>query len=84
MDINVNKLQETVEDREAWHAADHAVAESDKTRQMNNSYNKGGKKQQQGKTASSKTVLEKLDSYIQKDQTGQLSQIIHKNNFKMA
>ena len=28
MDINVSKLQETVEDREAWHAADHAVAKS--------------------------------------------------------
>ena len=28
MDMNVSKLQETVEDREAWHAAVHGVAKS--------------------------------------------------------
>ena len=27
-DMNLNKLQETVEDREAWHAAVHGVAKS--------------------------------------------------------
>ena len=29
----VSKLQEIVEDREAWHAAVHGVAESDMTKQ---------------------------------------------------
>ena len=28
MDMNLSKLQETVKDREAWHAAVHAVAKS--------------------------------------------------------
>ena len=28
MDVNLSKLQETVKDREAWHAADHGVAKS--------------------------------------------------------
>ena len=28
MDINLNKLQEIVKDREAWHAAIHGVAKS--------------------------------------------------------
>ena len=26
MDMNLGKLQETVKDREAWHATDHGVA----------------------------------------------------------
>ena len=29
MDMNWSKLQETVKDREAWHAAVHGVAELD-------------------------------------------------------
>ena len=28
MDMNVSKLQETVEDREAWHAAVHGIPKS--------------------------------------------------------
>ena len=31
VNMNLNKLWEIVEGREAWHAAVHAVAESDKT-----------------------------------------------------
>ena len=31
MDMNLNKLQEIVEDREAWRAAAHGVTESDPT-----------------------------------------------------
>ena len=31
MHMSFRKLQETVKDREAWYAADHGVAKSDKT-----------------------------------------------------
>ena len=36
MDMNLTKLQETVEERENWRAVDHRVAESDTTQQLNN------------------------------------------------
>ena len=38
IDMNLSKLQEIVKGREAWRAAVHGIAESDRTLQPNNTH----------------------------------------------
>ena len=38
MDMNLHKLQEMVEDREAWRAAVHGVSKSQTQQRLNNKY----------------------------------------------
>ena len=38
MDMNLGKFQEIVKDREAWNAALHGVAKSDRTEGLNNKW----------------------------------------------
>ena len=57
VDMNMSKLQETVNDRGAWHAIVHGVAKLDLTQRLNN--------KNESMTVSKKTIGNDASSQVQ-------------------
>ena len=57
VDMNMSKLQETVNDRGAWHAVVHGVAKLDLTQRLNN--------KNESMTVSKKTIGNDASSQVQ-------------------